>query len=107
MRFTGKLKVPVQGLTRFRLYSDDGSRLYINGQLVIDNDGVHSPSSVTAELTLNPGLHDIRVDYFQGPGSALALQLFWETAAYGTWYPIYPEVQVPPSAYGVPEAIAR
>jgi PA14 domain len=60
----------------FRLSSDDGSRLYIDDQLVINNDGVHSEISVGAKLKLEAGLHRVRVTYFQGPATEIALQFF-------------------------------
>ncbi|WP_081658613.1 PA14 domain-containing protein [Sporomusa ovata] len=63
-------------LTTFALNSDDGSRLYIDGNLAIDNDGIHSLAMEEASVFLNPGTHSIRVEYFQGPRYELALQLF-------------------------------
>jgi PA14 domain len=60
----------------FRLSSDDGSRLYVNDQLVVNNDGVHSEVSVGAKLKLEAGLHRVRVAYFQGPATEIALQFF-------------------------------
>jgi hypothetical protein len=60
----------------FRLSSDDGSRLYIDDQLLIKNDGVHSEVSVGAKLKLEAGLHRMRVTYFQGPATEIALQFF-------------------------------
>jgi hypothetical protein len=66
---------------RFRLTSDDGSRLYIDGRMVIDNDGVHSATEMGGSATLDAGMHHMRVSYFQGPRYALALVL--EVAAPG------------------------
>jgi hypothetical protein len=60
----------------FRLSSDDGSRLYVDDQLVINNDGVHSEVSVGAKLKLEAGVHRVRVTYFQGPATEIALQFF-------------------------------
>jgi PA14 domain len=60
----------------FRLSSDDGSRLYVDDQLVINNDGVHSEVSVGARLKLEAGVHRVRVTYFQGPATEIALQFF-------------------------------
>ena len=60
---------------RFRLTSDDGSRLYIDGRTVIDNDGVHAATELGGSATLEAGKHHMRVSYFQGPRYALALVL--------------------------------
>jgi hypothetical protein len=107
VRFTGTITVPTPGRTRFRLHSDDGAKLYLDGTLLIDNDGLHTARSASNEIQLNAGPHDLRVDYFQGPGAAMALELYWETAAVGLGFPVTPEERVPASAYGVPAAIAR
>lgn len=66
----------VAGEHSFRLSSDDGSRLYVDDRLVINNDGVHSEVSVGAKLKLEAGLHRVRVAYFQGPATEIALQFF-------------------------------
>jgi PA14 domain len=60
----------------FRLSSDDGSRLYVDDRLVINNDGVHSEVSLAAKLKLEAGVHRLRVTYFQGPATEIALQFF-------------------------------
>ncbi|MBN1323591.1 MAG: hypothetical protein JW986_06280 [Methanotrichaceae archaeon] len=49
----------------FRLASDDGSRLFVDGKIVIDNDGVHTTRSVSGNIYLDRGEHFIEVDYFQ------------------------------------------
>jgi PA14 domain len=60
----------------FRLSSDDGSRLYIDDRLLINNDGVHSEVSLSTKLKLEAGVHRVRVTYFQGPATEIALQFF-------------------------------
>ena len=74
--YTGKFGVKRGGEYMFTLLSDDGSRLYIDGKRVIDNDGIHGPGEAEATITLKPGVHNIRVEYFQGPRYDIALQLF-------------------------------
>jgi len=76
IRYRGTFEVPNGGQYSFRLLSDDGSRLLIDGQLVIDNDGLHPSRSRTGEVSLSAGTHSIRVEYFQGPRLYVALQLF-------------------------------
>lgn len=76
IRYSGLFEIPEGGEHRFRLVSDDGSRLIIDDRVVIDNDGLHPTVSREATVTLAPGVHCIRVDYFQGPRYHVALQLF-------------------------------
>lgn len=54
----------------FSLESDDGSGLFLDGTLVIDNDlaGTHGPEVKRAAVELGPGLHAMTVKYFNGPG---------------------------------------
>lgn len=73
--YAGKFWIESPGLYRFRLVSDDGSMLYIDGELVADNDGVHSTTVRLASRRLAGGMHTIRVPYFQGPGNTVALML--------------------------------
>jgi hypothetical protein len=77
IRYTGSFQAEVDGDYGFRLVSDDGSRLIIDGKKVIDNDGQHPPQSVSGSTYLSRGTHQIEVDYFQGPREYIALQLFW------------------------------
>ncbi|QOV90342.1 autotransporter-associated beta strand repeat-containing protein [Humisphaera borealis] len=64
VQWLGKLSITNAGGYIFTTASDDGSRLWIDGALVINNDG---PKAVTANssqtINLTAGLHDIRVDY--------------------------------------------
>jgi hypothetical protein len=64
----------------FSLISDDGANLYIDGIKIVDNDGVHAPRQRNGSVHLTPGLHDIYVDYYQGPRFLIALQLLWQKA---------------------------
>jgi len=73
--YTGKFWIETPGVYRFRLTSDDAAMLYIDGLLVIDNDGVHSPMARRGSVRLAGGMHTIRVPYFQGPRDTVALML--------------------------------
>lgn len=55
----GWLEVPEAGRYTLRVRSDDGSKLWLDGQLVIDHDGLHSPQNKDVELELTQGLHPI------------------------------------------------
>lgn len=63
-RFKGSLFVPKSGDYLFHLYSDDGSRLYINEELLIDNDGKHDFEPKRGLVNLKKGVQKIRIDYF-------------------------------------------
>jgi hypothetical protein len=73
--YNGRFWVEKPGKYRFALTSDDGSLLYIDGHLVIDNDGIHPPVTRDETVKLRRGTHRIRVSYFQGPRYDLALVL--------------------------------
>ena len=75
--FTGALMVREAGFYKLSLRSDDGSRLYIDGTLVVDNDGDHSMTTLSASLPLSAGLHDLRVEYYENAGEA-GLELSWK-----------------------------
>ena len=78
--YNGRISVARSGTYRFRLTSDDGSILIIDGRKVIDNDGGHPPRSAEGSIDLQAGVHEIRVQYFQGPAYHIALVL---EAAFG------------------------
>ena len=73
--YTGRFWIAKPGLYEFLLHSDDGARLYIDDQLIADNDGIHPPADRHASLRLTEGIHRIRVSYFQGPRTHVALVL--------------------------------
>lgn len=62
----GYVEVPETGLYTFFTISDDGSKLYINDELIVDNDGSHSATRRTGQTLLRTGKHKLRVEYFQG-----------------------------------------
>jgi PA14 domain len=61
------------GTYRFSVTGDDGVRLYINGQLIIDKWINQSPTTYTADVLLSNGIYGIRLEYFEsgGPGTAV------------------------------------
>jgi len=66
--FTNQLTVSTAGIYEFQTSSDDGSRLYINNNLVVDNDGIHPIITKNGQIFLNPGNHLIRVEFFENQG---------------------------------------
>jgi len=55
---------------QFDVASDDGSLLYLNGSLIVQNDGEHASQDVkSAQKALVPQVYSIQLNYFQGPGN--------------------------------------
>jgi hypothetical protein len=75
INYTGRFYVQNPGIYRFSLTSDDGSMLYIDGKLIIDNGGLHPARTLDGGLDLSGGIHKIRISYFQGPRFQIALVL--------------------------------
>lgn len=69
LEFLGFIDVTQPGRYAFWLESDDGSRLYIDGKLLVDNGGVHQRLARSTRIDLEAGVYPIRVDYFQRTGS--------------------------------------
>jgi hypothetical protein len=76
--YTGEFTVTGYGTYVFRLHSDDGSYLYVDDALIIDNDGKHAPESRSGRVQLAVGVHRIKVRYAQTT-DRMALQLFVRT----------------------------
>lgn len=77
IEYTCFFKTDTTGNYTFRLLSDDGSKLFIDNTLIINNDGLHSAVSKSGNIFLNNSVHEAKILYFQGPRYQLALQLFW------------------------------
>jgi len=76
-RFTGEVNVPTTGEWTFYLKSDDGSRLWIDGEELINNDGNHAPTERSGKRELEAGLHSIEVRMFERGGGEM-VELQWE-----------------------------
>ena len=71
----GYFKIPKDNNYTFRLVSDDGSKLTVNGKVIIDHDGQHGASPMDGEMALKEGYHPFRLDYFEsGGGNNVSLQ---------------------------------
>ena len=69
MEFEGDLEIRQAGKYTFTLGSDDGSRLFVNDEEIIDNDGTHGMQDREGSITLKPGNAGIRVQYFEWGGT--------------------------------------
>ena len=68
-RFTGSFRAPNSGTARFWTTSDDGSFLYVNGQLVVSNGGYHGARERSGSVSVVRGdSYSWEVRFFQGGG---------------------------------------
>jgi len=63
--YEGYVDIPADDMYYFYTRSDDGSKLYIQDQLVVDNDGSHEERARGGDIALKKGLHPFRVEYFE------------------------------------------
>jgi hypothetical protein len=73
--YSARFWIEKPGKYSFELLSDDGSALYIDERRVVDNDCMHAPRSAQGSISLQGGIHDMHVGYFQGPRWHVALIL--------------------------------
>jgi hypothetical protein len=78
VRWTGRVEAPVTGSYQFSTVSDDGIRLWVNGQLVINNWTDHAPTTNTsAAIALTAGVrYTITLEFYERGGGATA-RLQW------------------------------
>lgn len=96
--FGGEVYIPADDTVVFYLNSDDGSKLFINGNLLINNDGVHGAVEVSQSTSLTQGWHLIEVQYFN-KDSDYALDVSYSSAAIGA------KTEIPNSALRLGGAI--
>lgn len=77
LRFDGLISAPADGIYTFNLGSDDGSRIYVDDLLVVDNDGLHGMQDKEGVVGLAAGYHRVRVEYFNA-GGGMGLHLRWK-----------------------------
>ena len=70
VRFRAKMKIDQVDTYTFFLRSDDGSKLLVDGQVVVDNDGDHGVKEADGKIELQSGEHDLEVIWFNGGGGS-------------------------------------
>ena len=75
--FEGYLNILKEGEYTFYLATNDGGRLYIDGYMLLNNDGLHPIVEINKTVTLIAGLHPISVKYFQ-EGGRNGLKVSWQ-----------------------------
>lgn len=77
-RWTGKLTGPKTGKINIGLNTNDGSRLYIDDKLIINNWGMHGPKLVSTDFRVEKGRkYDIKIEYYEGGNNGSA-KLCWQ-----------------------------
>lgn len=66
--FSGDINVEAPGEYTFFTSSDDGSHLWIDGKMIVDNAGMHGVQEKSGKGELSAGSHTIRVYFYQGGG---------------------------------------
>lgn len=70
VQFEGYLHITRKDMYYIWVVSDDGAKVYFNGQLFLDNDGLHSADNPVVKLVpLNPGYYPILIRYFEKTGN--------------------------------------
>lgn len=76
LTYDGFIKIEKEGLYEFYLTSDDGSKLNIDNEEIILNDGLHGMIEKSASIYLKKGFHKIEISFFQlGGGKGLELKI--------------------------------
>ena len=76
LRFNSYVQIDKDGEYNFYISSNDGSKLYIDDKLIVDNDGEHGPKQLSGNIYLDKGKHAIRVEYFQSGGSKVLVVFY-------------------------------
>ncbi|HUI11442.1 MAG TPA: alpha-L-fucosidase [Bacteroidota bacterium] len=71
------VRIPRDGVYTLATVSDDGSRLFIDGQPVVENDGQHGMTERSGVIALGAGFHRLRLEYFNRSGGA-GLEVWWK-----------------------------
>lgn len=69
-RWNGVLRVPRDGSYSLWTNSDDGSRVFLDGKMVVDNGSVHGPTEKSGTVELKAGDHELKVEFFENDAGA-------------------------------------
>lgn len=81
LKFSGYIKIPMEDVYTFSVLSNDGSRLEISDNLVVNNDGSHGDYEKKAQIALQKGWHKIELSYFQA-GGGKNLKVYWSNSEF-------------------------
>lgn len=76
VEWTRRICVPYPGEVVFHTHADDGVRLWIDEELIIEDWESHPPEWHSGAIELEAGPHDLRMQYFED-GVGAEVQLYW------------------------------
>jgi len=79
VRWRGEIEIPVTDTYTFTTRSNDGSRIYVNNQLVVEDWGTHAARDSSGTLALEAGSYPITVEYMQDGANANII-VSWESS---------------------------
>lgn len=92
VRWTGQVQPTESATYTFYTQSDDGVRLWVNGQLLIDHWGGHAATEDRGSIDLSAGQkYALKMEYYEGGGNAVA-KLLWSS-------PTQPKQVIPESQF--------
>ncbi len=95
VRWMGQVKAQYTETYTFYTYSDDGVRLWVNGQQLVNNWTDHSPTENSGTIALTAGVkYDVVMEFYENGGGAIA-RLSWSSAS--TPKQVIPQAQLYPA----------
>ena len=88
-RWTRSVNFPTSGTYRFSASMDDGMRVWLDGNVIIDSWTKSQEHTMTTDRFLDAGDHDLRVEYFEDRGQAVA-KFSWALVGSGSSGDFYP-----------------
>ncbi len=79
VRWSGEIEIPVADTYTFTTRSNDGSRMIVNDQRIINDWGTHTARDTSASLYLEAGPHPMVVEYMQ-EGGAASIVVSWQSS---------------------------
>lgn len=86
--YQGNIRIDQDGNYNLGLKSDDGSQLFLDDELVVDNDGKHALFEKSSQVPIQKGFHRIKIKYFDS-GEATTLRVYLNLAG-------KPQTELPP-----------
>lgn len=79
IEWTGYIRISKTGMYTFATRSDDGSQVYLNERIIVDNGGRHPLRYASSgNIFLNKGIYRIKITYFDSGGESV-MELLWSS----------------------------